>query len=139
MYTYLPPLSLHDALPLWSSWAKPPLTRSSGRVRCRASRCPTGRRGRRFIAPSSSSASTPRRAPRPESTSCCATDFRQPDASAHRRGRQAGNGVGGPVDIIGREHDPDGGIVRLRDEIGRAHVWTPVTNAHLVCRLLLET
>src|SRR3546814_10441303 len=22
--------------------------------------------------------------------------------------------------------------------IGRAHVWTPVTNAHLVCRLLLE-
>src|SRR3546814_3139429 len=24
------------------------------------------------------------------------------------------------------------------DEIGRAHVCTPVTNAHLVCRLLLE-
>src|SRR3546814_6415470 len=24
-------------------------------------------------------------------------------------------------------------------EIGRAHVCTPVTNAHLVCRLLLET
>src|SRR3546814_3838203 len=24
-------------------------------------------------------------------------------------------------------------------EIGRAHVLTPVTNAHLVCRLLLET
>src|SRR3546814_6379886 len=24
------------------------------------------------------------------------------------------------------------------NEIGRAHVWTPVTNAHLVCRLLLE-
>src|SRR3546814_6495453 len=24
------------------------------------------------------------------------------------------------------------------DEIGRAHVRTPVTNAHLVCRLLLE-
>src|SRR3546814_7105052 len=23
-------------------------------------------------------------------------------------------------------------------EIGRAHVWTPVTNAHLVCRLMLE-
>src|SRR3546814_9453382 len=23
-------------------------------------------------------------------------------------------------------------------EIGRAHVWTPVTNAHLVCRLLPE-
>src|SRR3546814_2130061 len=26
----------------------------------------------------------------------------------------------------------------LRHQIGRAHVWTPVTNAHLVCRLLLE-
>src|SRR3546814_3734622 len=25
------------------------------------------------------------------------------------------------------------------DEIGRAHVRTPVTNAHLVCRLLLDT
>src|SRR3546814_5405284 len=29
--------------------------------------------------------------------------------------------------------DPD-----RRVEIGRAHVWTPVTNAQLVCRLLLE-
>src|SRR3546814_5604301 len=26
----------------------------------------------------------------------------------------------------------------LEAQIGRAHVWTPVTNAHLVCRLLLE-
>src|SRR3546814_6474201 len=25
------------------------------------------------------------------------------------------------------------------EKIGRAHVCTPVTNAHLVCRLLLET
>src|SRR3546814_5696030 len=24
------------------------------------------------------------------------------------------------------------------DQIGRAHVWPPVTHAHLVCRLLLE-
>src|SRR3546814_9173551 len=24
------------------------------------------------------------------------------------------------------------------DQIGRAHVWTPVTNAHIVCRLQLE-
>src|SRR3546814_4592335 len=35
-----------------------------------------------------------------------------------------------------------GGLGRLRNrtllEIGRAHVCTPVTNAHLVCRLLLE-
>src|SRR3546814_4149744 len=27
---------------------------------------------------------------------------------------------------------------RERQEIGRAHVWTPVTNAHSVCRLLLD-
>src|SRR3546814_6850148 len=29
-------------------------------------------------------------------------------------------------------------VCSLQDQIGRAHVWTPVTNAHLVCRLLLE-
>src|SRR3546814_4644688 len=29
-------------------------------------------------------------------------------------------------------------FVDCGDEIGRAHVRTPVTNAHLVCRLLLE-
>src|SRR3546814_8052728 len=27
---------------------------------------------------------------------------------------------------------------RVRTQIGRAHVCTPVTNAHIVCRLLLE-
>src|SRR3546814_10477913 len=31
----------------------------------------------------------------------------------------------------------DAGAQAIR-EIGRAHVCTPVTNAHLVCRLLLE-
>src|SRR3546814_5248660 len=30
-------------------------------------------------------------------------------------------------------------ITRVSWQIGRAHVLTPVTNAHLVCRLLLET
>src|SRR3546814_6718746 len=35
---------------------------------------------------------------------------------------------------------PIGGVERYTEagEIGRAHVGTPVTNAHLVCRLLLE-
>src|SRR3546814_5508033 len=39
---------------------------------------------------------------------------------------------------------PSGGAIRTlgvragMSEIGRAHVSTPVTNAHLVCRLLLE-
>src|SRR3546814_8717280 len=31
------------------------------------------------------------------------------------------------------------GMVTLQDKIGRAHVLTPVTNAHLVCRLLLAS
>src|SRR3546814_6343215 len=32
--------------------------------------------------------------------------------------------------------DANGNIVEASSEIGRAHVGTPVTNAHLVCRLL---
>src|SRR3546814_10000393 len=45
----------------------------------------------------------------------------------------------------GRIHPGPEGTYRTRDgtfsgrQIGRAHVCTPVTNAHLVCRLLLET
>src|SRR3546814_6251135 len=35
---------------------------------------------------------------------------------------------------VDRQHH---GIQFLTLQIGRAHVWTPVTNAHLVCRLLL--
>src|SRR3546814_6741141 len=50
----------------------------------------------------------------------------------------AGDFYGQPVNF-GRDHylarKSGGGATR---EIGRAHVWTPVTNAHLVCRLLLE-
>src|SRR3546814_10823725 len=37
-----------------------------------------------------------------------------------------------------RALDVDDGRNALFVEIGRAHVWTPVTNAPLVCRLLLE-
>src|SRR3546814_2005566 len=32
-----------------------------------------------------------------------------------------------------------GRVVNYLQQIGRAHVFTPVTNAHLVCRLLVET
>src|SRR3546814_1355515 len=35
----------------------------------------------------------------------------------------------------GREPAPSAAVI---DKIGRAHVRTPVTNAHLVCHLLLE-
>src|SRR3546814_4702132 len=56
----------------------------------------------------------------------------------------------GAVDALVRLHDAPAGPFAPYDmaayarefglftEIGRAHVWTPVTNAHLVCRLLLE-
>src|SRR3546814_7463376 len=43
---------------------------------------------------------------------------------------------------VPRARAPLGRVVELgrqrAREIGRAHVWTPVTNAHLVCRPLLE-
>src|SRR3546814_5742400 len=42
----------------------------------------------------------------------------------------AAGGADQHVDVEQAAVDPD--------EIGRAHVCTPVTNAHLVCRLLLE-
>src|SRR3546814_3965881 len=37
-----------------------------------------------------------------------------------------------------RRRNPRGENVEASVQIGRAHVCTPVTNAHLVCRLLLE-
>src|SRR3546814_7046675 len=36
------------------------------------------------------------------------------------------------------EHVAHAGRADADEQIGRAHVCTPVTNAHLVCRLLLE-
>src|SRR3546814_3698101 len=62
-----------------------------------------------------------------------------------RRRRRAGLGTlrpAGPFD--GRRHRQPAGGRRARTraaaagEIGRAHVCTPVTTAHLVCRPLLE-
>src|SRR3546814_9029656 len=43
------------------------------------------------------------------------------------------------VDQVANRHADDPGplVAKVTCEIGRAHV-TPVTNAHLVCRLLLE-
>src|SRR3546814_9249931 len=38
--------------------------------------------------------------------------------------------------IAGAHHDHPG---TPRSHLGRAHVLTPVTNSHLVCRLLLHT
>src|SRR3546814_9930143 len=44
-------------------------------------------------------------------------------------------GDGGDSSVVFCEDDVT--LIRL-EKIGRAHVRTPVTNAHLVCRLLLE-
>src|SRR3546814_4320947 len=47
--------------------------------------------------------------------------------------------VGMPgVSVLGCEIKEEASAAGRRREIGRAHVCTPVTNAHLVCRLLLE-
>src|SRR3546814_1153787 len=67
------------------------------------------------------------------------TLFRSRDAdprSAHQLGRGA-DSRGRRPDLQRRRlnRHPRGMVFR---EIGRAHVCTPVTNAHLVCRLLLE-
>src|SRR3546814_5137108 len=42
-------------------------------------------------------------------------------------------------DVDPRSHIHTGSILVGKMKIGRAHVCTPVTNAHLVCRLLLAT
>src|SRR3546814_9574251 len=41
-------------------------------------------------------------------------------------------------DLIEMAVEQDDEVMESYLEIGRAHVWTPVTTAHLVCRLLLE-
>src|SRR3546814_1613649 len=48
---------------------------------------------------------------------------------AHRQGRYR---------IVAEKSASDGVVEHAFEEIGRAHVCTPVTNAQLVCRLLLE-
>src|SRR3546814_4851557 len=53
-----------------------------------------------------------------------------------RHGQGSRPGIG--TRSVGRRR-PVGSLGgRPQFEIGRAHVWSPVTNAHLVCRLLLE-
>src|SRR3546814_2094363 len=63
-------------------------------------------------------------------------------ADANRGGAVADSFLEGPVfDDAGNLYVTDipwGRIFRIDAEIGRAHVCTPVTNAHLVCHLLLE-
>src|SRR3546814_7556172 len=54
------------------------------------------------------------------------------DAADHRPDRRAGTFLSPPGNLRWEE-------CLQFIEIGRAHVCTPVTNAHLVCRLLLET
>src|SRR3546814_9352522 len=95
------------------------------------------------------------RSKRPEATG--ATDDRQDHWRLEGAGRQGGQGQGPDLADAGRHRGEAAlhgggrgrngpGAPRLCavyargariHEIGRAHVCTPVTNAHLVCRLLL--
>src|SRR3546814_7015258 len=63
-------------------------------------------------------------------------------AQYRRREGQFCQHRGGRTTLERRQRTVRGDAVRSRTrsciEIGRAHVCTPVTNAHLVCRLLLE-
>src|SRR3546814_3401846 len=53
-----------------------------------------------------------------------------PEAAKKYLAEAKADGYDGKLTYVGM-NDP-------ATQIGRAHVWTPVTNAHLVCRLLLE-
>src|SRR3546814_2689952 len=55
-------------------------------------------------------------------------------SQAHAAGFVVLDGDGAHAGDRADAHD----LLALGLEIGRAHVGTPVTNAHLVCRLLLE-
>src|SRR3546814_5699969 len=61
------------------------------------------------------------------------------DVGSEGGGRDAaGGGRRGRRGSEGRARADRGEHASDRQEIGRAHVCTPVTNAHLVCRLLHE-
>src|SRR3546814_3943354 len=51
---------------------------------------------------------------------------------------QTHGGASYPSPVVTSPHGQPASIALLLPQIGRAHVRTPVTNAHLVCRLLLE-
>src|SRR3546814_7141094 len=58
---------------------------------------------------------------------------------AERVGRRVAATAAG-ADLLAHIRAIDAAVEQAeRSKIGRAHVRTPVTNAHLVCRLLLET
>src|SRR3546814_6720978 len=58
------------------------------------------------------------------------------DRAEHRRHGLVG--AVGATEALDRDVGAPSGFEQEVDEIGRAQVRTPVTNAHLVCRLLLE-
>src|SRR3546814_16131547 len=86
----------------------------------------------------------PPRSTRTDTLSPYTTLFRSRRGRDSRRDRQKRKPVGEPAGFERKRND-HGGSSRAWDarrewpiaEIGRAHVRTPVTNAHLVCLLLL--
>src|SRR3546814_8861444 len=95
IYTYLPTLSRHDALPISGKAASAPLAKSKHEVMS-----PQTERCHGLIA----GMVMPKR---------CSRNW--------------------PTEVWSKTS-----LLTQPPEIGRAHVCTPVTNAHLVCRLLLE-
>src|SRR3546814_1177400 len=82
---------------------------------------------------------------REASTSPEAADTSVPAEQADLSAREPSTGMprSGPNSgaRVDRTLTEDGSVVTTyspRPQIGRAHVWTTVTNAHLVCRLLLS-
>src|SRR3546814_10212183 len=68
--------------------------------------------------------------PSPDQVSLLSPEGERAERSTLHRLQHRSSKVGDSHALFAARHD---------DQIGRAHVCTPVTNAHLVCRLLLET
>src|SRR3546814_4201795 len=77
-----------------------------------------------------------------DATRTCATDEEKVALAVELSRRNLEAGTGGPFGAVVFNADDRivaaGVNVVLPQKIGIAHVWTPVTNARLVCRLLLE-
>src|SRR3546814_11642481 len=73
-----------------------------------------------------------------EKEAVAVADFADPSEIAGHRRHRAGGGADDRLGQKGHHRFRTEPRDRRLEQIGRAHVCTPVTNAHLVCRLLLE-
>src|SRR3546814_6926927 len=93
---------------------------------------------RRVPPPPAAGAGSPHRLPRPQQVGGLRSLRKR--AAGSEAARSSSTGAGARPRHAITLHSGCGlpGSNPLSEEIGRAHVRTPVTNAHLVCRLLLE-